>query len=90
LVFLKPALRLAVASRAYLDRFGFPNHPNDLQTHMCLTQSAEPIWRFIRDAEAAFHFYRKYKHRTKEPGYEPGSLPIRINDLNSDRRVKQA
>jgi len=27
---------IVVAAPAYLERFGVPNHPNDLQTHRCV------------------------------------------------------
>jgi DNA-binding transcriptional LysR family regulator len=47
---------LTVASPGYIERYGRPDHPSDLQRHLCLQfldpYSGRPFdWEFVRDAE---------------------------------------
>ena len=50
---LAPVKRLMVASRAYLDRRGWPTHPSQLAEHDCLIYANLPTpqtWRFVNAA----------------------------------------
>ncbi|SFA99222.1 DNA-binding transcriptional regulator, LysR family [Collimonas sp. OK607] len=46
---IAPVRRFVVASPAYLSRYGYPRHPQDLGAHQCLSymsRSKHDVWRF--------------------------------------------
>lgn len=51
---LSPSRRIVCASQAYLDKYGVPGRPDDLNRHNCLVYAGAPYsagWSFTRDDE---------------------------------------
>ncbi len=63
--------RPAVASPAYLERFGRPAHPRELETHQAIIYSHIPLgdhWRFTRAGEGEYEVVMTGRYRVNNSG----------------------